>query len=131
MSLSRLEQTQVRSEIQINFAAPAALNTDVVGVDQDTGVNFFQPRGPNTLLDVKHTADPAAGLLFTVFIRRQQLSRARIGTTGDFLVAFNGRIRPNMPKAIRAGFYQWVEQQNAGALTLQNYIITLAAPLSI
>lgn len=119
----------VRYQQQVNFAAPGALATDVVGTDADVGVNQFFPKQSLMLLDVKHTADPAAGLLYTLFVRRLQLSRTRIGTTQDFLVAFNGRVRPNMPKGINPGFFQWVEQQGAGALTAQNYLMTYDKPL--
>lgn len=126
-----MSMSAIRYQQQINFAAPTALNTDTVGTDADTGVNQFIPRGPNTLLDLKHTADPAGGLLYTLYIRRQNLSRTRIGTTGDFLTSFNGAIRPNMPKGVNPGFFQWVEQQNAGALTAQNYLAIWAQPLSL
>lgn len=124
MSAARYQQ-------QINFAAPTALNTDVVGTDADSGVNQFIPRRPNVLLDIKHTLDPAGGLLYTLYIRRQNLSRTRIGVTGDFLTTFNGVMRPNMPKGVNAGFFQWVEQQNAGALTAQNYLAIWQEPLSV
>lgn len=126
-----MQDSPVRYQQQINFAAPSALATDTVGTDADTAINNFIPRNSNLILDVKHTIDPVAGLLYTLFVRRQQLSRTRIGTTGDFLTTFNGRTRPNMPKALMGGFFQWVEQQNAGALTAQNYIITYAQPLAV
>lgn len=129
--MSQVERSQVRTEQQVNFAAPGALNTDVVGSDADTAETSFSPRAANVLVDLKHTADPAAGLLYTLFVRRQNLSRNRIGTTGDFLIAFNGRVRPNMPKRLNPGFFQWIHQQNAGALTAQNYIVVYAAPLSV
>jgi hypothetical protein len=112
-----------RYQQQINFAAPGALNTDVVGTDADTAQNQFIPRTANILLDVKHTADPGAGLLYTLFVRRQNLSRSRIGTTGDFLTTFNGVQRPNMPKGVNPGFFQWVEQQN--------YLAVWAQPLTL
>lgn len=131
MSGRGVENSQVRTEQQVNFAAPGALNADVVGTDADTAETSFSPRAANVLADLKHTADPAAGLLYTLFVRRQNLSRNRIGMTGDFLIGFNGRIRPNMPKRLNPGFFQWVEQQNAGALTAQNYLVTYAAPLSV
>lgn len=121
--------TPTRYQQQINFAAPAALSTDVVGTDADVGVNQFFPKQALMLLDVKHTTDPAAGLTYTLFIRRLQLSRTRIGITQDFLVGFNGRIRPNMPKGINPNFFQWVEQQNSGALTGQNYLMTYDRPI--
>lgn len=126
-----MSMSAVRYQQEVNFAAPTALNTDTVGTDADTGVNQFIPRTPNRLLDIKHTIDPAGGLLYTLYIRRQNLSRSRIGVTGDFLTTFNGAVRPNMPKGVNAGFFQWVEQQNAGALAAQNYLVIWEQPLSV
>jgi hypothetical protein len=131
MSMQNIMDSPMRYQQQINFGVPTALNTDTVFADADTAINFLNPRANNMILDIKHTADPAAGLLYTLFVRRQQLSRTRIGTTQDFLVGFNGRIRPNMPKAIMGGFFQWVEQQNLGALTAQNYLVLYAQPLAV
>lgn len=117
--------------MQINFAAPATLNTDVTFTDADTGAAFYQLRGGNIITDVKHTADPAAGLLYTLFVGRQDLSRKRVGATGDFLTTFNGAQRPNMPRGIAAGWFRFIEQQNAGALTAQNYLVTFQQPLAL
>lgn len=117
--------------MQINFAAPAALNTDVNFTDADTGATFYQLRAQNAITDVKHTLDPAAGLLYTLFVGRQDLSRKRVGATGDFLTTFNGAQRPNMPRGIAAGWFRFIEQQGAGALTAQNYLVTFAAPLAV
>lgn len=129
--MSQILDNPGRAQQQVNFAAPSALNTDTVGTDADTAVNQFSPLADNLIIDTVHTADPAAGLLYTLFVRRADLSRTRIGVTGNFLTTFNGRVRPNMPKGLRKGFFQWVEQQSAGALTAQNYIITYARPLAV
>lgn len=126
-----MSQVLTKYQMQINFAAPTALNTDTVFTDADTGATFYQPLGDNIVLDVKHTADPAAGLLYTLFTRRQDLSKKRIGATGDFLTTFNGAVRPNMPRGLKAGWFQFVEQQNLGALTAQNYLVTFAMPLTV
>lgn len=126
-----MSMSPVRYQQQVNFAAAGALNTDVVGTDADTGQNTFIPRTANMLLDIKHAADPGAGLLYTLFIRRQNLSRSRIGVTGDFLTTFNGQVRPNMPKGVNPGFFQWVQQQNAGALTALNYLVIWQQPLTL
>jgi hypothetical protein len=126
-----MSMSLVRYQQQVNFAAPAALNADVVGTDADTGVNQFIPRAPNVLLDIKHDKDPAATISYTLYIRRQNLSRTRIGVTADFLTTFNGQVRPNMPRGVNPGFFQWVEQQTAGALTAQNYLVTWQQPLAV
>lgn len=126
------QESAVRFEQQIDFIAGAALDTDIVGSDSDTGVTEFSPLRANRLLDVVHDVNPAAAtIFFTLFIRRLNLSRNRIGVTANFDTAFNGRIRPNMPKNVRAGFFQWVEQQNGGALSAQSYLVTFAQPLAV
>lgn len=120
----------VKTQYQINFAAPGALNTDVVGVDQDTGINFFTPLRNNIITDVEHTLDPAAGLVFTLFTRRTNFRRTALGRSGNFNTTFDGEIRSGFPKALGAGFFQFVEQQQAGALTAQNYVVTTIRPLT-
>jgi hypothetical protein len=121
----------VKTMQQVNFVAAGALNTDVVGTDADTTQNQFSPLKGNIIMDIQHDVDPAAGLRYTLFVRRQDLSRKRIGVSANFLTTFNGIQRPNMPISIRSGFFQWVHQQNAGALTAQNYLVTYAEPLSL
>lgn len=121
----------VKYQMQINFAAPGALNTDVNFTDADTGATFYQLRAGNVISDVAHTLDPAAGLTYTLFVGRQDLSRKRVGTTANFLVAFNGQQRPNMPRGIAGGWFRFIEQQAAGALTAQNYLVTFQQPLAV
>jgi hypothetical protein len=125
----QVANSPVKTQIQINFAAPGALNTDVVGTDSDTGINQFNLVQPNIIADIQHTVDPAAGLVYTLFVRRLNFQRTALGRTPNFLTTFTGERRSGMPKALRAGFMQFAEQQNAGALTAQNYIITTIRPL--
>lgn len=131
MSMQKPSDSIVKYQMQINFAAAGALNTDVNFTDADTGATFYQLRAGNIITDVKHTLDPAAGLLYTLFVGRQDLSRKRVGTTGDFLTTFNGAQRPNMPRGIAGGWFRFLEQQNAGALTAQNYLVTFQQPLAV
>lgn len=131
MSAMTPKDSIVKYQMQINFAAAGALNTDVNFTDADTGATFYQLRAGNVITDVKHTADPAAGLLYTLFVGRQDLSRKRVGATGDFLTTFNGAQRPNMPRGIGAGWFRFIEQQNLGALTAQNYLVTFQQPLAV
>lgn len=119
-----------RTQIQINFAAAGALNTEVVGTDADTGENSFTPRAGNRIIDVVHTVDPIAGLLYTLKTRRQERRRV-LGRTQAFLTTFTGDKRIGFPIALAAGFFQLVNLQTLGALTAQNYVITLQNPLSL
>ena len=132
MSLSQnVANSAVKTQVQINFAAPAALNADVVGADSDIGITQFNLLNPNVVTDIQHTIDPAAGLTFTLFSRRFNFVRKALGRTPNFLTTFDGESRSGMPIGLKAGFVQFVEQQNSGALTAQNYIITTINPLSI
>jgi len=123
----------IKSVLQINFAIPAALATDTVGTDAITGVTEFTPKTQNVIKDMRHTVDPVAGLNFTFLTRRLDEKRKTVGFTPDFITT-----NVRKPSAIgddglvlNAGFLQFVEQQLAGALTAQNYLVTLLQPLNV
>jgi len=126
-------QSLIKSVLQINFAIPAALATDTVGTDAITGVTEFTPRSKNVIKDVRMAVDSAAGLNFTLLTRRLDEKRKTIGFTPDFITT-----NVRKPSAIgddglilNSGFLQFVEQQLAGALTAQAYLITLLQPLNV
>jgi len=131
MSAQAAANSLVKTQIQINFAAPALLNSDVLGSDSDIGLTAFNLLSPNIITNIEHALDPAAGVTYTLFTRRLNFVRAALGRTPNFLTTFTGERRSGMPRALKAGFVQFVEQQNTGALTAQNYIITTQLPLSI
>lgn len=122
-----------RTSIQLDqAAAPAALNTEVVCRDVDTGETSFTPRSNNRIIDIKNTVDPAGGELFTLKTRRQERRRV-VGRTNDFLTTFTGSMRPTFPIALAAGFFQFVNIQTAtgAGLAVQSYDVTLQNPLSL
>jgi len=126
-------QSLIKSVLQINFAIPAALATDTVGTDAITGVTEFTPRSSNIIKDVRMAVDAVAGLNFTLLTRRLDEKRKTIGFTPDFITT-----NVRKPSAIgddglilNAGFLQFVEQQLAGALTAQDYLVTLLQPLNV
>lgn len=128
-----VDQSLVKTTIQMNFGIPAALNTDTVGVDAVTGVNQFTPKTRNVIKDTRMAVDAVAGLNFQLLTRRLDEKRKTIGFTPDFITT-----NVRKPSAIgdaglvlNAGFMQFVEQQLAGALTAQNYLITLIQPLNV
>ena len=120
----------LRTQAQINFAVPAALNVETVGTDADTGENSFTPRSPNRILDIVHTVNPIAGLLYTLKTRRQERRRT-LGRTAQFSTAFTGDKRVGFPVGLGNGFFQYVELQTLGALTVQSYIVTYQTPLTL
>jgi len=126
-------QSLIKSVLQINFAIPAALATDTVGTDAITGVTEFTPKTSNVIKDVRMAVDAVAGLNFTLLTRRLDEKRKTVGFTPDFITT-----NVRKPSAIgddglilNAGFLQFVEQQLAGALTAQDYLITLLQPLNV
>jgi len=119
-----------RTQVQLTFAAAAALNTEVVGTDLDTGENSFTPRNGNRILDIVHDIDPAAGLTYVLKTRRQERRRV-LGRTPTFLTTFTGDKRVGFPIGLSAGFFQYVNIQQAGALTSLDYIVTYQNPLSL
>jgi hypothetical protein len=128
---SNIDNSLVKTQIQMNFAAAGALNTDVLGAESTIGLTQFQILTPNIITDIQNTIDPAAGLTYTLFTRRLNNIRKQLGATPNFLTTFNGVKRPNMPIGLGAGMVQFVNQQNAGALTAQNYLITTVQPLAV
>lgn len=127
------DQSLVKTVAQMNFAAPAALNTDTIGTDALTTVTQFTPKTKNIIRDIRHTVDPVAGLNYTLLSRRLDQRRKTVGFTPDFITT-----NVRKPSAIgdaglvlNEGFFQWVEQQLAGALTAQNYLITFDLPLNV
>lgn len=120
-----------KSQIQINFGVPAALNTDVLGAETTIGLTNFEIKGQNIITDIQNQLDPAVGLSYTLFTRRLNNIRRQLGVTANFLTSFTGTQRQNMPIGLGLGLVQFVEQQNAGALTAQNYLITTIQPLAV
>ncbi len=123
----------IKTPFQVNFAAPAALNVDTVGTDAIVALNQFSPLTRNLIADIRNAVDPAAGLNFTLLTRRLDQRRKTLGFSPDFITT-----NVRKPSAIgddglllAPGLFQWVEQQLAGALTAQNYLITLAVPLNV
>lgn len=127
-----MSMSLVKQQIQINFAAPANLNEDTVFTDDDNAsINSYTPKTPNIILDIVHDVDPVAGKLFTLYTRRPQKVYNQLGKSANFLTTFPGTVRPKFPIGLGSGFFQFVEQQTLGALTAQNYLVTLNQPLSL
>lgn len=126
-----IDNSLVKTQIQMNFAAPSALNTDVLGAESTIGLTQFNILAPNVITDIQNQLDPATGLSYTLFTRRLNNIRKQLGVTANFLTTYNGQQRANMPIGLGAGTVQFVEQQNAGTLTAQNYLITTIQPLAV
>jgi len=109
---------------QINFAAPAALNTDRIFTDDQTGDAFWTNSRDNWILNLTNAVDPAAGLLYFYKTQRNGKEKKR-WYTNQSLTTFTGEVRSGFPVFLGKGQLQWAIQQSAGALTAQNALVSL------
>ena len=113
------------------FAAPGALNVQVVGSDRETALTNFTFGAPNRIIDATHEIDPAATISYDLAIKRGERVFT-VATTVDMLRATKPSVglRPNMPSPVIAqGQLQFVIIQRAGALTATNIRLVLERPL--
>lgn len=118
-----------KTQIEVVFAAPSAVNTDVIGTDVDSGDTSFVFQTANVIEDITNLADPAD--VHTLYTLRLNNNRTRLGTTSQFLTSFTGDSRPIFPKFIGAGQVKFVSQQGivGGGLAAHSIIITTRTPL--
>ena len=116
-----------KTQIEILFATPSALNVDTIGTDVDSGDVQFVFQTANVIEDITNLEDPAQ--LHTLFTLRLNLNRTRLGTTKQFLTTFTGDKRPIFPKFIGAGQVKFVSQQISGGFESHSIIITTRTPL--
>ena len=116
-----------KTQIELVFAIPSALNTDVIGTDADSGDTTFVFQSLNVIEDISNLADPVG--VHTLYTLRLNNNRTRLGTTNQFLTTFSGDTRPIFPKFIGAGQLKFVSQQNVGALEAHTIIFTTRSPL--
>jgi len=118
-----------KTQIEVVFAAPSAIDKDIIGTDQDSGDTQFVFQTANVIEDITNLTDPVD--VHTLFTLRLNLNRTRLGTTNQFLTTFNGDKRPIFPKFIGAGQVKFVSQQPAvgSGLAGHTVIITTRTPL--
>ena len=118
-----------KTQIEVVFAAPSAINSDVIGTDVDSGDTQFVFQTANIIDDITNLEDPAE--VHTLFTLRLNLNRTRLGTTNQFLTTFTGDSRPIFPKFIGAGQVKFVSQQPITGIGLEGHtiVITTRTPL--
>lgn len=116
-----------KTQIEVEFASPSALNTDVIGTDVDSGDAQFVFQTANVIEDITNLEDPTE--THTLYTLRINNNRTRLGTTRQFLTTFSGDRRPIFSKFIGAGQVKFVSQQKAGTLEGHSIVITTRTPL--
>jgi len=124
MSLANKVDKGISVVRQVNFAAPAALNTDRIFTDDQTGDPFWTNSRDNWVQDITNAIDPAAGLFYFFKTHRNGKERKR-WYSNMLLTTFTGETRKGFPVFLSRGQLQWVTQQTLGALTAQNILVTL------
>jgi len=124
MSLEMKVQKGISVVKQINGAAPGALNVNVTLTDAATGDRFWTNSRDNWIEDITNATDPAAGLTYFLTTQRNGKEKKR-WFTQMLLTTFNALSRPGFPVFMGKGQISWVMQQTLGALTLQNFFVTL------
>lgn len=123
------EDNGFKTQIELTFAIPTAINTDVIGTDVDSGDTQFVFQTPNVIEDITNLVDPTeTHVLYTL---RLNNNRTRLGTTRQYLTTFSGDKRPIFPKFIGAGQVKFVSQQPilGGGLEAHSLVITTRTPL--
>ena len=118
-----------KTQIQIEFAQPTALNVDTIGTDVDSGDTQFVFQTTNVIEDITNLVDSGPTILHELFTLRLNLNRTRLGTTNQFLTTFTGDSRPIFPKFIGAGQVKFVSRQVSGAFAAHSIVITTRTPL--
>lgn len=118
-----------KTQIELVFAQPSAIKTDVIGTDEDSGDTTFVFQTANVIEDITNLEDPTE--VHTLFTLRLNNNRTRLGTTKQFLTTFSGDTRPIFPKFIGAGQVKFVSQQSVvgGGLQGHSIIVTTRTPL--
>ena len=110
-------------------ATPAALNTPIFMLDNQSQQTIFTILAPNQLQDLVMNPDNAAGLLYTFTLFKNGNSTPVIAASPAMSPTTQGRV-PIGPVNMSAGQYQWSLVQTLGALTQATILARYGAPLN-
>ena len=110
-------------------ATPAALNTPIFMLDNQSQQTIFTILAPNQMQDLGMNPDNAAGLLYTFTLFKNGNSTPVIAASPAMSPTTQGRV-PIGPVNMSAGQYQWSLVQTLGALTQATILARYGAPLN-
>src|SRR5215510_1896304 len=108
-----------------NRAAPAALNAFALATDQVSTQTFTRLPGPNTLLDILSSPDPAA-LLYEIRLLKEFIETGRSFFSESLNPGSAGRVAVG-PINLSPANYAFNVAQTSGALTAYNFIVKYAS----
>ena len=110
-------------------ATPAALNTPIFMLDNQSQQTIFTILAPNQLQDLVMNPDNAAGLLYTFTLFKNGNSTPVIAASPAMSPTTQGRV-PIGPVNMSPAQYQWSLVQTLGALTQATILARYGAPLN-
>jgi len=118
-----------QSPRQFNFAAPSAINVEVVGQDQVTKENVFQVNQPNAILSaIVDLPQATQNVKYEFFVRRQ---RQDVHTIPDDAVKYDLQyVSPIFPLNLAPGSYQLIMVQTVGSVAARKLTLILQLPLT-
>jgi len=120
-----------RANLQIDYADPAGLNNIVVGTERRTGINLFDFKVPNILVDARATTAPAGADEHLLSIRRLNGNVKDICNWTDILPANPRTIKGVMPFGINTGTFQWIMEEIVIAAAGVNVVWTFTRPVAM
>jgi len=106
-------------------AAPGALDTFALAVDEETGLTFIRITSPNVILDMVNDPNPAAGARYEIRIIKGGIDTGRRIYSLSIDPMSAGRIAVG-PITLGPGDYSFSVAQRAGALAAYSFIVKFA-----
>lgn len=120
-----------RSNVQINYADPAGVGNIVIGAERRTGINLFNFKQANLLVDARATTAPAGADDHLLSIRRPNGMVTDIANWTDILPTNQRTVKGVMPKGVGAGTFQWIMEEIVAAAAGVNVVWTFTRPIAM
>jgi len=120
-----------RANMQIDYADPAGVPNIVVGAERRTGINLFDFKQSNILVDGRATTAPAGTDEFLLSIRRLNGNVKDIANWTDILPNNTRTVKGVMPFGINTGTFQWIMEEIVTAAAALNVVWTFTRPVAM
>jgi len=117
--------------MQIDYADPAGVGNIVVGAERRTGIDLFDFKASNILVDARATTAPAGADDHLLSIRRLNGNVKDIANWTDILPANTRTVKGVMPFGINTGTFQWIMEEIVIAAAGVNVVWTFTRPVAM
>jgi len=123
-------ESPTRENLQINYADPAGVGNITIGAAQGTGIDLFNFRKANMLVDARASTAPAGADDHRLSIRRPNGNVVFLANWTDILPANPREIKGVMPHGVNSGTFQWICEEIVVAAAGVNVNWTFGAPIA-